>query len=315
MTKQPLLVLDGNSIAHAAYYNNDLSANGVNTAIPYTFINSLHYLIAEEFNGFFPLVLWDGQVKHRREIYPAYKANRKPTTKESEEKYKDISQQRSLLKRFLRALGVVQAVAKDFEADDVAYAMVQAAKAPIMLVTQDRDWLQLLQRHTVSLYQHRSDARKLIKYEDFSQEAKVETVEQFVSLKALTGDPSDNIPGVGGIGEKTAIKLLSEYGSVESFIDAAKQGAPTTEATSRLVTNESFTYRKKDYPPPLDTYYRNLELVDLSKAPTITKSDIEYDKQPINVDEFSSLCRDYNINSWIGKDFEYWIKPFQRFHK
>ena len=168
------------------------------------------------------------------------------------------------------------------------------------------------------MYKHRASERELILNHQFQDFTGVETPEQFVQVKALTGDVSDNIPGVGGIGEKTAKKLLNDFGSVQFFIDAVaedpKVATSLNKALFRFIANEPFEYRGKHYDPPIDVFERNLKLVDLSQVPRPTKSDIIYEKPSPDFGKFQTLASKLLIKSWL-EHFDHWIQPFDHFNK
>lgn len=305
-----LLLVDGNSLSHASFWNNDLAANGVNTGLPFMFINSLHGLIASELASYKPLVLWDKGSSYRKQIYPHYKENRRADTPEKERQIEDFKEQRGILQRLLPRLGIVQMSVDGFEADDLAHSLVEANQdSDIVLLTGDRDWLQML-RPGVVWMEHRMDRRRLVGSAQFEQETGVKTRTQFLEVKALAGDSSDNIPGVGGIGEKGAKRIVLDHGGLNGFLEAAKRGdIKLTKVLQRLVDNEPFVYRNKEYDAPLKTFERNLQLIDLSRAPKIKQTSVEVQHPLFDPDVVRDLCEQYQYRSWLDR-FDRWIKPF-----
>jgi 5'-3' exonuclease len=304
------LMIDGNSIAHAAFHAHELGTNNTGSQVPFSVLNALRALIASEFIGFKPIVLWDSQSEYRLSIYPEYKANRKDQTDEQKQKREDFRQQREYLQQALTTLGVTQFRAPGFEADDLAYQFVVSQDKPIVLVTGDRDWLGMLVRDNIAWFCHRADVRRLIRFGQFEQETGVKTVQQFVELKAISGDGSDNIPGIGGLGEKGAKDLLNEHGSFDEFLDWAKQQSKLPTKFKRIIDNQPFEYRGKTVPAPLDTFERNLNLVDLSRCPKIPRENVETTPGRFDQEAFKSIAHTLEFRS-ILSDLDGWSAPFR----
>lgn len=162
-----------------------------------------------------PMILWDGFSSRRRDFYPDYKANRNddPDIKKMKEGF---AAQKPYIIKIMTALGVIQLVAKDAEADNLAGMLVsrmasQLTTEHIYLLTGDSDWLQLV-REKVSWVSLREDAKnKQVNFEQFAELTGFATPRAFLEAKALQGDKSDNISGVGGIGAGGAKELLHEW--------------------------------------------------------------------------------------------------------
>lgn len=216
--KEKLVVIDGNSIVNRAFYGlPDLTTtDGRHTNGVLGFLNIL-IKIAEEEKPDYLAVAFD--VKHptfRHEMYEEYKGTRKGMPEE-------LREQMPLLKQMLSAMGVLTIECPGFEADDILGALsVKGAKdgMKVSLVSGDRDLLQLSTEDV--LVRIPKTKRTGTEIEDYTPAQVLEkygvTPAQIVDLKGLMGDSSDNIPGVPGIGEKTAVKILNAYPTVEEAI-------------------------------------------------------------------------------------------------
>ncbi|MDH7577992.1 MAG: DNA polymerase I [Bacillota bacterium] len=212
-----LVILDGNSLAHRAFYALPLltTTTGLFTNAVYGFTNMLQKVVRSEKPDYLAVAFDKGGVTFRHLDYEAYKAHRKGTPEE-------LRPQFPLIKKILRALRIPILEAEGYEADDLIGAVVKTAEAgqiETLIVTGDRDMLQLVTEKTKTLITRKG----ISELERFTKEGVKERYgvepEQIPDLKGLVGDPSDNIPGVPGIGEKTAVKLLQEFGSIENCLD------------------------------------------------------------------------------------------------
>jgi DNA polymerase-1 len=210
------VIVDGSSLVHRAFYALPLlsTASGQYTNAVYGFTTMLLKLIEDVKPDSIAVAFDKGRITFRNEQYKEYKAQRKPTPKE-------LSEQFSLVKDVLSGLGIAMLEKAGFEGDDIIGTLaVQAEKrgCEVVIVTGDRDALQLITDQTKVLL-----TKKGISEMDLMDAGAVEakygvTPRQIIDLKGLMGDTSDNIPGVPGIGEKTATKLISEFGCVETLL-------------------------------------------------------------------------------------------------
>ncbi|WP_068773627.1 DNA polymerase I [Paenibacillus sp. FJAT-26967] len=217
--KEKLILIDGNSIASRAFYALPLLSNaaGLHTNAVYGFTTMLLRLIEEEKPTHFLVAFDAGKVTFRHKDYSEYKGGRSKTPPE-------LSEQFPLLKELLPAFGIRQFELEGYEADDIIGTLTRTAQEEgkeVLVVSGDKDMLQLVSdKVTVAL------TRKGISEVDRYDPAEIQekyglTPSQIIDLKGLMGDSSDNIPGIPGVGEKTALKLLHEYGSVESVLEHA----------------------------------------------------------------------------------------------
>ncbi len=212
-----LLILDGNSLVNRAFYGiNSLSnREGFPTNAIYGFLNIYLKLLAEERPDGVCVAFDTPAPTFRRQRYEGYKASRKGMPEE-------LAMQMPYLKQVLDALGVARMELDGWEADDIlgtAARVCSEKGVQCMLVTGDRDTLQLVDDHTaVRLVLNKGKDRT---YDPVSfKEEYGFTPEKLTDLKALMGDSSDEIPGVSGIGEKTALDLVRRFGSIDEIYPA-----------------------------------------------------------------------------------------------
>ncbi|KWX71218.1 DNA polymerase I [Paenibacillus jilunlii] len=211
-----LILIDGNNIIYRAFFAMPPLTNtaGQQTNAVYGFTTMLLRLI-EEHKPTHMIVAFDaGKITFRHEGYEDYKGGRQKTPPE-------LSEQFPMLKELLRNLGVPQFEIDGYEADDIIGSISREADEAgrqVMIVSGDKDMLQLASEHTtVALV--RKGVTEVEMYGPQQIRDKYDlTPQQIIDLKGLMGDASDNIPGVPGVGEKTALKLLQQFGSVEGVL-------------------------------------------------------------------------------------------------
>lgn len=211
-----LILIDGNNVIYRAFFAMPPLTNtaGQQTNAVYGFTTMLLRLI-EEHKPTHLIVAFDaGKVTFRHEGYQEYKGGRQKTPPE-------LSEQFPLLKQLLRDLGVPQFEIENYEADDIIGSISREADEAgrkVMIVSGDKDMLQLASEHTtVALIRKGVTEIEMYGPEQIREKYDL-TPAQIIDLKGLMGDASDNIPGVPGVGEKTALKLLHQFGSVEGVI-------------------------------------------------------------------------------------------------
>ncbi|MBP5661549.1 MAG: DNA polymerase I, partial [Clostridia bacterium] len=215
------LLIDGNSLINRAFYALPVLSTdeGVYTNAVYGFLK-MFYKLVEEYTPDHIVCAFD--VKHptfRHERYAAYKAGRKPMPEE-------LAPQIPLLKDVLARLGVFCFSLAGFEADDIVgtYARLAGENGgEAVILTGDRDAFQLIDAHTSVWFTKKgiTDLAKLTP--DNLKEHYGVRPDQVVDLKALMGDSSDNIPGIAGVGEKTALTLMEKYGSLDNLLAHADE--------------------------------------------------------------------------------------------
>ena len=217
-----LYLIDAMSLAYRAHYifisRPLINSKGQNTSAAYGFTNSLLKLINDQSIEHAAVVFDEGEEDtFRKEIYEDYKAHRDPPPDE-------LLENIPYIKEIVEAMDIPVLEVPNVEADDVIGTLAKQAEADgvdVVIVSPDKDFKQLLSEH-VSIYKPAKGDQdfEIITDDTFREEHELDPV-QFIDMLALMGDSSDNIPGVYGIGEKTAQKLLREYDSVENLIEHA----------------------------------------------------------------------------------------------
>lgn len=206
-----IILLDSNSLINRAYYAVQyLSADGVPTNAVFGFLSMLARLIEEENPTHIGAAFDLRAPTFRHAMYDGYKAKRKPMPD-------DLAVQVPILKEILRASGIAVLEKEGYEADDILGTAAKRFSSPTIIVTGDRDSFQLIDDSTRVYYTRRGisdvskyDLKKLKEDESF-------TPNQIIDFKAIAGDASDNIPGIKGIGEKTARKWLAAYTDLDNL--------------------------------------------------------------------------------------------------
>lgn len=217
--EKKLVVIDGNSLLYRAFYALPvLSRDGVYTNAVYGFLRMLLGIYRAMDPEYIAVSFDKDKQTFRTELYGDYKGTRKPAPPE-------LVPQFGLIREVLGAMGVAQYEVAGYEGDDIlgTIAARYAEEMPVHVITGDRDALQLVtDRVTVHLTQ-----RGISDMAEMTPAAVAEkygiTPSQVVDMKALMGDASDNIPGIPGIGEKTAVKLLAQYGTLDGLYARADE--------------------------------------------------------------------------------------------
>jgi DNA polymerase-1 len=275
MTKR-LAVIDGKSVFYRGYYAMPgLSLpDGTPTGGVFGFA-SLAIELIKKLEPDYVAVAWDKKgtnIRRRREIYPEYKAGRKKAPD-------DFYAQLPILFELLDAFGWPLYEADDYEADDLLGAFaLQAAEKGIetCLLTSDLDALQLISP-TTKVYALKNGLSNIEEFDVGHFEEKYGIrVDQFLDLKSLKGDSSDNLPGVPGVGEKTAIQLLQEFGTLDAIYEHLDDIKPSTR--TKLEAGKELAYMSKevgriwtDAPVPLDWDVADVDDTNLEKVSEILK--------------------------------------------
>lgn len=195
---------------YATLYGKSMTtSNGIPTNAIYGFVMMLNKAI-EKIQPDALLVAWDADSQtFRKDEYPAYKGTRKPLDEE-------LIAQFPIVREFLDAAGIQRYEIHGYEADDIIGTMSKNKEVHTTILSSDRDLLQLIEPHcNVLLMKKGISEMELMDIEAFQEKYDGLVPKQIIDMKGLMGDSSDNIPGVAGVGEKTAIKLLKAHSSVE----------------------------------------------------------------------------------------------------
>ena len=252
-TKPTLMLLDGNSLAFRAFYalpaENFKTRGGLTTNAVYGFTAMLINLLRDEGPTHIAAAFDVSRQTFRKEKYPEYKEGRSATPDE-------FRGQIDITKEVLAALGITVLAEPGFEADDIIATLATQAEDAgyrVLVVTGDRDSLQLVSDDVTVLYPVKG-VSELTRFTPDAVQAKYGlTPRQYPDFAALRGDPSDNLPGIPGVGEKTATKWISEYGSLQSLVDSAdevkgKVGEALRAHLSSVILNRELTDLVRDVP-------------------------------------------------------------------
>ncbi|WP_308666898.1 DNA polymerase I [Allisonella histaminiformans] len=276
-----LVIIDGSSLLYRAFYAlPPLSKNGVYTNAVFGFLRML-LSIYRTLNPEYMAVSFDkSRETFRTKMYSGYKATRKPAPDE-------LVPQFALIKEVLRVMGVAVYEPEGYEGDDVLGTLSRRYEEslPVYIVTGDRDALQLSDEHVTVLL-----TRKGISQMDaMTPEAVMEkyqiTPSQVIDMKALMGDASDNIPGVRGVGEKTALKLITRYKTLDGIYDHLDEIKGALH--KKLEADKEAAYLSYD----LATIRRDIPL----------ESTLDEMKQPVHLDEMNALFRRLGLDTMVSE--------------
>ena len=213
---EKLVLIDGHSILNRAFFGiPDLTnSEGLHTNAVYGFLNILFKILEEEKPNYLTVAFDLSAPTFRHKMFAEYKGTRKPMADE-------LREQVPVMKEMLAAMGVTVVTKEGYEADDILGTIAKRSEAEgieVSVVSGDRDLLQLASDHIkIRIPKTKRTGTEIEDYytKDVVEKYQVTPVE-FIDVKALMGDTSDNIPGVPGIGEKTATALIAQYGSIEN---------------------------------------------------------------------------------------------------
>ena len=251
--KKKMLVVDGNSILNRAFYGIRLltNKNGLYTNAIYGMITILSRHI-EQLKPDYCAVAFDLKAPtFRHKMYDGYKANRKGMPEE-------LAAQMPYAKKCMTGMGMTVVTCEGYEADDILGTLassIGSEETDVYVLTGDRDSLQLIDEH-VSVLLVKTKETVLFDPRVFREEYGI-SPDHFVEVKALMGDSSDNIPGVAGIGEKTALKLIAEYGTIQELyntLETAKlsEGVKKKLSEGRAMADLSLELAKICLEAPID---------------------------------------------------------------
>ena len=213
---EKIVLIDGHSILNRAFYGvPDLTnAEGLHTNAIYGFLNILFKILEEERPDYLTVAFDVHAPTFRHKMFSDYKGTRKPMAEE-------LRQQVPVMKEVLRAMKIKIVEQEGLEADDLLGTIAgigERAGMDVAILSGDRDLLQLATDHVkIRIPKTKQGKTEIEDYYAADVKARYQvTPQEFIDLKALMGDASDNIPGVPSIGEKTATKIITEYGSVEN---------------------------------------------------------------------------------------------------
>lgn len=306
------LLFDGNGTAYRANVVTELSTKqGFRTSAIMGTLNILHATIEAAIKEYkIPvkeaIFAWDkGHSKRRTTLYPEYKCGRKQNwTPEDEQWMEDFYAQTKVLHQKLPLLGVKSYFHQGWEGDDLIWGFVNAIthKYPddlILIISSDEDFHQLIDSN-VHIY---TPVKKTFITPENYQEIKGIKLESFMSYKILQGDSSDSIPGIPGIGEKTAKSLVNKYSTIDNLLEH-KDELNSSKRTARILTKEG-----------LQILHRNVQLIDLKEYVDLTPimpdiKEIISVSSKVSSKEAKQFLMEYQLASILVK-FKEWIVLFE----
>lgn len=262
-----LVLIDGHSILNRAFYGiPDLTnSEGLHTNAVYGFLNIMFKILEEEKADHLAVAFDLKEPTFRHKMYDAYKGTRKPMPEE-------LRQQVPVMKEVLKAMGIPIMTLPGYEADDILGTLAKKNAADgveVSIVSGDRDLLQLADTHIKIRIPKTSRGGTEVKDyypEDVKREYQV-TPKEFIDVKALMGDTSDNIPGVPSIGEKTATNLIAAYGSIENAYEHLQEIKPP-RAQKALAEHYDMAQMSKTLATicvdcPIEFSYKDMEIGNL----------------------------------------------------
>ena len=283
-----LVLIDGHSILNRAFYGVPLMTNpkGMHINAIYGFLNIMLKILDEEKPDFLCVAFDRKEKTFRHEMYEAYKGTRKPMPEE-------LHEQVPVMKEILNAMHITVCEKPGLEADDILGTLAKKAEADgidVSLISGDRDLLQIAtDKIKIRIPKTKGNKTEVEDYyaKDVIAKYQVDPI-TFIDMKALMGDSSDNIPGVPKIGEKTAAKLLVDYGSLDGVYEHLDE-----------ITQKSIH----------DSLAQNRELADLSKALATIKIDAEL---PISYKdaEFGNIFTKEAYDYFVANSFKKYLDRF-----
>jgi DNA polymerase-1 len=275
-TRPVLYLIDGHALAYRSYFalqrGGFTTSSGESTSAAYGFSRTL-LDVYEHYQPKYLAVAFDEGLSAREEIYPEYKSTRETMPE-------DLRSQFDRIRELVAAFNIPQLTMPNMEADDVLGTISRQAVEmglDVHIATGDRDILQLLGPHVRVQLPQRGEEDKVWDVPAFRQKWGIEP-SQLVDLKAMMGDSSDNIPGVAGVGEKSATKLLQEYGDLDTIYENLEN--ISTRARNRLIEGREMAYLSRK----LATIMRDLD-IELDLESCIGQ---DFELKPVD-DVFSAL--------------------------
>ena len=218
-----LFLLDAYALIYRAYYafikNPRINSKGMNTSAVLGFCNTLHEVLSKEKPTYLGVAFDPHGPTFRSEAYDQYKAQREETPE-------DIRASVPIIKEVLKAMRIPVLEAEGFEADDIIGTLATKAGAEgikTYMLTPDKDYGQLVGGNVVMYRPRHGGGYETLDADGVCQKYGIESTAQVIDLLGLMGDAADNIPGCPGVGEKTAVKLLQQFGSIDSLLERTSE--------------------------------------------------------------------------------------------
>ena len=269
-TADKLFLLDAYALIYRAYYalikNPRINSKGQNTSAIMGFVNTLEEVLKKENPTHIGIAFDPAGPTFRHEAYPAYKAQREETPE-------DIRKSVPIIKEIIKAYNIPILEVIGFEADDVIGTLATKAGEKgidTYMLTPDKDYGQLVKEHIYMYRPKFTGGFEIMGPEEVKAKYDLSSTLQVIDLLGLMGDASDNIPGCPGVGEKTAQKLIREFGSIENLLEHTDQlkGAIKTKVETnkeQIAFSKFLATIKTDVPIELDIEALKVEEPNLSE--------------------------------------------------
>ncbi len=284
-----LIVIDGNSLLFRAYYATSFTGNimrrkdGFPTNAIFGFSNMINKIISSLKEDDLLFVSFDtGKKTFRHQEMETYKAQRKPIDE-------DLKIQLPIARDLLKSMGVFYYELEGYEGDDLAGTVAilgSKANLDVQVYTSDKDYLQLINKNITINMIKKGLTDIHIYTEEILKEEMGLTPNQIIDYKGLMGDPSDNIKGIPGIGDKTAVKLIQEYGSLENIIESMKN--EKTKLAQKIIDNQD-----------LGKFCKHIATIDTNVPLPFSLDDLKY--IGYDFDELTEFYTKYEFYSLLKK--------------
>ncbi|MBM7541892.1 DNA polymerase I [Amphibacillus cookii] len=283
-SKQKLVLIDGNSILYRAFFALPLLSNdkGIYTNAVFGFTKMLLKVLEDEAPTHILVAFDAGKTTFRHQTYKDYKGGRQKTPPE-------LSEQFNLVKELLNASSIKHYQLDQYEADDIIGTLAQKAAVDgydVRVITGDKDMLQLVSDHVHVQITRKGLSEVDVYTPDFMKEKIELNPDQIIDMKALMGDSSDNIPGVPGVGEKTAIKLLKQFQTLEHLYDHLDE-VSGKKLKEKLDEHKASAFMSKD-----------LVTINVSSPIEVGLDDIDY--QGYDVMQLRAVFKDLGFQSLLN---------------
>jgi len=295
--KNKLFIIDGTAMAYRAHFgmiNNPLiNSRGLDTSAVFGFTNTLMNILRSEKPAAIVSIFDTPGPNFRHEIFSDYKANRDKMPQE-------LADQFPLIKKVLSVLNIAICEKKGFEADDIMGTLARRAEADdfeVYLVTSDKDMMQVVS-DKVKMYSFgrgKTAGQIIIRGPNEVEEKMGVLPEKIIDLLGLMGDTSDNVPGVPGVGPKTAVKLLTEFGSFDNIYDSLEK-ISRKNLQDKLRNNKEIAFLSKE-----------LVTLDVDVELDITLDQLKC--QPLDAEKTRELFKDLEFSGLLRRLPELERKP------
>lgn len=294
MQEKTLFLLDAYALIYRAYYafikNPRINSKGINTSAIFGFTNTLKEIITTENPSHMAVVFDPPGPTFRHKLYSEYKAQRPPAPE-------DIKKSVPYIKEIIRAYNISMFEIPGFEADDTIGTIAKKAEKAgfkVYMMTPDKDYYQLLSDN-IFLYKPRRSGKDVEKIgiPELKNKYSIDHPEQFIDILSLWGDSSDNVPGAKGVGEKTAIKLIAEFGSLDNLYKNTEK--LSGKQKENIINSREVVYKAKE----LVTLFIDVPYEFSENELEIKSPDLEKLNSVYKVLEFRSMITNLDLENQI----------------